>query len=139
MSYPKPETKGELVESQREFGNRAELFLIQAYRIVRGGARLESKIQVITVMQGVKNLLSTLEEEVDPSWEERAQSGTFSVDEFDLAAQALVEAGHRLQEAMSAAWPLKDEMSGLLDDIAAVRELVRKRSSGMEEESPTSL
>lgn len=121
MSQPKPTKRVKYTDEKKEFGACAEIFLQKAYKVLKGGAKPESKIQIITVMQAIKNLLSTLKIELDPSWEERAKGGTHSVEEFNAAAKQLWAAGQRLQSAMKGSWPVKDEMSSLLDEILAVQ------------------
>lgn len=121
MSKPMATVKIKYADSKKEFRSYAEVFLQKAYKIVKSGSHPDSKIQIITLMQAIKNLLSTLKVEVDTSWEERAKESTFSVEEFNTAAKELWAAGHRLQTAMRDSWPVKDEMSLLLDELMAVR------------------
>lgn len=121
MSQPKPTEKVKYTDAKKEFTASAEGFLLKAYKIVKSGSQPESKIEIITVMQAVKNLLSTLRIEIGPTWEQRAKGVTYSVEEFNIAAKQLWAAGHRLQSAMKDSWPVKDEMSLLLDDLLAVQ------------------
>lgn len=121
MSQPKPTEKIRYTDAKKEFRACAEVFLPKAYKVLKGGAKPESKIQIITLMQAIKNLLSTLKIELDTSWEERAKGGAYSVEEFNNAAKQLLAAGQRLQSAMKGSWPVKDEMSSLLDDLLAVQ------------------
>jgi len=121
MSQPKPTEKIRYTDAKKEFRACAEVFLLKAYKVLKGGAKPESKIQIITVMQAIKNLLSTLKIELDTSWEERAKGGAYSVEEFNNAAKQLCTAGQRLQSAMKGSWPVKDEMISLLDDLLAVQ------------------
>jgi hypothetical protein len=121
MSHPIPIEKVKYADAKKEFRTCAESFLLKAYKLVKSGSKPESKIQIITLMQAIKNLLSTLKVEIDTSWEERAKEGAFSVEEFNIAAKELWAAGHRLQSAMSDSWPVKDEMNLLLDALMAVQ------------------
>ena len=121
MSQPKPTEKIRYTDAKKEFRACAEVFLLKAYKVLKGGAKPESNIQIITLMQAIKNLLSTLKMELDPSWEERARGGTHSAEEFNAAAKQLWAAGQRLQSAMKGSWPVKDEMISLLDEILAVQ------------------
>jgi hypothetical protein len=121
MSQPMPTEKVKYGDAKKEFRTLAEVFLLKAYKIVKSGSQLESKVQIITVMQAVKNLLSTLRVEIDSSWQERAKGVAYSVEEFNTAAKQLWAAGHRLQSAMRDSWPVKDEMSLLLDELMAVQ------------------
>ena len=121
MSQPKPTERVKYTDAKKEFRTCAEIFLQKAYKLVKSGAKPESKIQIITLMQAIKNLLSTLKIELDTSWEERAKGGAYSVEEFNNAAKQLWTAGQRLQSAMKGSWPVKDEMSLLLDDLLAVQ------------------
>lgn len=121
MSQPKPTEKIKYTDAKKEFKTRAEVFLPKAYKVVKSGAKPEAMIQIITLMQAIKNLLSTLKIELDTCWEERAKGGAHSVEEFNTAAKQFWTAGQRLQSAMKSSWPLKDEMSLLLDEILAVQ------------------
>lgn len=121
MSQPKSTGKITYTDARKEFRNCAEIFLLKAYKIVKSGSEPESKIQIITLMQAIKNLLSTLKVEIDISWEARAKECAYSVEEFNIAADQLWTAGRRLQSAMSDSWPVKDEMSLLLDGLMAAR------------------
>lgn len=121
MPQPVPTGRVKYADAKKEFRSFAEIFLLKAYKVVKSGSKPDSKIQIITVMQAVKNLLSTLRVDIDTSWEERAKGSTFSVEEFNIAAKELWASGHRLQSAMRDSWPVKDEMSLLLDDLMAVQ------------------
>ena len=121
MSQPKPTEKIRYTDAKKEFRACAEVFLLKAYKVLKGGAKPESKIQIITLMQAINNLLSTLKIELDHSWEERAKGDTYSVEEFNNAAKQLWTAGQRLQSAMKGSWPVRDEMSLLLGEILAVQ------------------
>jgi hypothetical protein len=116
-----PTEKIKYADAKKEFRTNAEIFLLNAYKIVKSGSRPESKIQIITLMQAIKNLLSTLRVEMDISWEKRAKGSVFSIDEFNTVAKQLWASGHRLQSAMKDSWPVKDEMNLLLDELMALQ------------------
>ena len=56
MSQPKPTEKIKYTEAKKEFRTCAEIFLISARKIVKGGSDPESKVEIITLMQAVISL-----------------------------------------------------------------------------------